>query len=292
MRPPGALRAARSSAPPGRPPPSSASRSRRLRLRLASAAIRCPQELTLLGVERRGRLVEQQHARLAEEGEREVEALPHPDRVRRRRRVGKPELRRRGLSVQPCEELEVLARRQPPVERRPLRRPADPRRSARRCRCSARARRRGWRGASTSRPRSGRRAPRARPRAARRRRARARAGRRSCATRRWRRGGCSTSWRLRTVGEQYPHDADHRSRGVRPVDVAGRSTRPPGAGSPGTAAGSRFRQTGLWCRAWLRPDNGTPRACVRAGDVHLGSESRSGTRAGSSSPSSVRRSSS
>ena len=90
-------------------------------------------------------------------------------------------------SEQPREQREVLARREAPVLRRPLRRPADRGRRqlgrdlARRRRA---ARRRAARAASTCRRRSGRAGRRSRRRARRGRSARARRGRRSAASRR------------------------------------------------------------------------------------------------------------
>ncbi len=210
--------------------------------------------------------------------DREVEALPVPDRelaVGRRSCREAPSVRRPlGLSVQPGEELEVLARRQPPVVRRPLRHPADARALALDAAArSARAPRRGCESSvdlpapfgptsatrlalasSRSSGASTRRAPKLRdtPVAA-----------RSDAQRPG--GSVQSASSIRTTpiiaAEEFG-----------PWTWRRRPSRPPGAGSPGTAAGTQVSgRTGLWCRAWLRPDNGTPRACVRAGDVHLGS---------------------
>ena len=89
-----------------------------------------PQPPPLAWVERRGRLVEEQHVRVGEEGDRQIETLPVPDGQRRRRAVVVRELeplehqlRIAGL-LEPREELEILPRREPPVVGGPLRHPA------------------------------------------------------------------------------------------------------------------------------------------------------------------------
>src|SRR5207253_10044940 len=93
-----------------------------------------PQPPTLAGVERRRRLVEEEHARRAQERNRHVEALPVSDRERRRGPVGRQVEggeqtigSERGplLSFEPGEKLEILARAESVVEGRPLRDPAD-----------------------------------------------------------------------------------------------------------------------------------------------------------------------
>ena len=136
-----------------------------------------PDARALRRVERGGRLVEEQHLGLGEERDADVHALLLSRRELTGRAVGRvdgdarehPLHRRLGIvePFEPGEEPKVLARGEPPVLRRPLRRPADPRAAraaTRRCLRSARARPRGSRGASTSRRRSGPRAPAFRPR--------------------------------------------------------------------------------------------------------------------------------
>ena len=135
-------------------------------------------------------------SRRAEERDREVEPLLVADReVRRRPVVGRQlelgEQRRRpprpGSSrlEQPGEQRQVLARREAPVLRRPLRRPADRGRRQRRSRPRRpwrAARRRAARAASTCRRRSGRAGRRSRRRGRRGRSARARRVTRSAAS--------------------------------------------------------------------------------------------------------------
>ena len=174
-----------------------------------------PQAPPLVGVERRGRLVEQQHLRVAEQRDGEVQPLAVADReVRARRglagqleRLEQPLGRRARvvLALEPREQLQVLARGQAPVLRGPLRRPADARALAPLdlADCSPRARRRAARAASTCRRRSGRRArarrrprPRARP-------ARARSSGRTAGRRRGPRAVVSTgstARRCRRIG--------------------------------------------------------------------------------------------
>src|SRR2546423_6059180 len=96
-----------------------------------------PHAAPLAWVERGRRLVEQEHPRLAEQRQSDIEALAIPDREL----AGRPRLRGQGEALeQPlrgsarvayafeaCKELEVLARRQPCVVRRALRHPADAR---------------------------------------------------------------------------------------------------------------------------------------------------------------------
>ena len=87
------------------------------------------------GIEGSRGLVDEEHPRRAEERDREVEPLAIADRevAARPAAVGQLEIgeqarRRRPrvrLALEPREELEVLARGQSSVVRRPLRRPAD-----------------------------------------------------------------------------------------------------------------------------------------------------------------------
>jgi len=96
-----------------------------------------PEPLPLLRVQRRSGLVEQQRVRIAEQRDREVQALPVADRELARedsvprqlellqQPLGRP--LRPLLCSEPREQLEVLARRQAPVLSGTLRRPTDAR---------------------------------------------------------------------------------------------------------------------------------------------------------------------
>jgi hypothetical protein len=104
------------------------------------AAEHVPETPALPGVQRGRRLVEQQHRRVREQPDREVQPLAHPAAERRHdvagalREVGEREDavdRPVAGALQPREELEVLAHRQPPVDRRLLRHPAHLPRTAR-----------------------------------------------------------------------------------------------------------------------------------------------------------------
>ena len=102
--------------------------------RAAHARDELPEAAAPARVERGGRLVEEQHRRLPEQADREVQPLLVPDGELDRAPLlhVEPDLRestgdggaRVGEAGQAGEELEVLARGEPAVERRPLRHPA------------------------------------------------------------------------------------------------------------------------------------------------------------------------
>ena len=100
--------------------------------------MKLPQALALARIERRGRLVEHQHRRVREQAERDVDALAVAAREAVHPLVGA--LPQAGLlehrphraarirdALQAREELEVLAHREPRVDRGLLGNPADPR---------------------------------------------------------------------------------------------------------------------------------------------------------------------